>query len=72
MRRKNGAISGEHLYAHFYEEGHEGIENIIVKIIDKTNIDEPITREGFWAYKLNLFQLFVPNGLNIRGFLQYI
>ena len=37
-------ISGEHLYAHFYEEGHEGIENMIVKIIDKTNINEPTTR----------------------------
>ena len=59
-------ISGEHLYAHFYEEGHEGIENMAVKIIDKTNINEPTTREEFWAYKLNLF---VPNGLNIRDFL---
>ena len=32
-------ISGEHLYAHFYEEGHEGIENRTVKIIDKTNVN---------------------------------
>ena len=38
-------MSGGHLYAHFYEEGHEGIENMIVKIIDKTNINEPTTRE---------------------------
>ena len=54
------------MYAHFYEEGHEGIENMTVKIIDKTNINEPTIREGFWAYKLNSF---VPNGLNIRDFL---
>ena len=59
-------ISGEHLYAHFYEEGHEGIESMAVKIIDKMNINEPTIREGFGAYKLNPF---VPNGLNIRDFL---
>ena len=59
-------IPGEHLCAHFYEEGHEGIENMDVRIIDKTNINEPATREGFWAYKLNSF---VTNGLNIRDFL---
>ena len=37
---------------------------MVVKIIDKTNINEP--REGFLVYKLNSF---VPNGLNIREFL---
>ena len=39
---------------------------MIAKIIDKTNINEPATREGFWAYKLNSF---APNGLDIRDFL---
>ena len=58
-------ISGEHLYAHFYEEGHESIENMIVKIIDKTSINELTIRKGFWAYKLSSF---VPNGLNIMDF----
>ena len=62
-------ISGEHLYAHFYEEGREGIENMAVKIIDKTSINEPTTRERFWTYKLNSF---VPNGLNFRDFLIYL
>ena len=37
-----------------------------VKIIDKTNVNEPINKEGFWAYKLKSF---VPNGLNFRDFL---
>ena len=64
--RDKWGISGEHLCAHFYEEEHEGIENMIVKIIDKTDINEPTTREGFWAYKLKSFVL---NGLNVRGFL---
>ena len=52
-----------------WQEGHEGIENMIVKIIDKTNINEPTTREGFWAYRLNSF---APNSLNIGDFLWYI
>ena len=46
------------LDAHFYEEGHRGILDISVKIIDKTNANEPTNREGFWAYKLKSF---VPN-----------
>ena len=29
---------GEHLYAHFYEEGHKGIEDIQEKIIDRTDV----------------------------------
>ena len=31
-------IAGEHLYTHFYEEGHKGIEDIQVKIIDRTDV----------------------------------
>ena len=34
-------IAGEHLYAHFLEEGHKGIEDIQVKIIDRTNVNDP-------------------------------
>ena len=38
---------------------------ICVKIIDKTDINEPTKREGFGAYKLNSF---TPQGLNQRDF----
>ena len=38
---------------------------MLVKIIDKTDISNPVKREAFWAYKLNSF---VPSGLNIRDF----
>ena len=48
-------MASEHFYPHFFEEGHRGIEDILVTIIDKTNVNEPTQREGFWAYKLNLF-----------------
>ena len=61
-------LPGEHLYAHFYEEGHRGILDMSVKITDKTNVKEPTKREGFWAYRLKLF---VPNGLNLREFLYF-
>ena len=37
---------------HFLEAGHKGIEDMRVMIIDKTNVNEPTNREGFWAYKL--------------------
>ena len=61
-----GRMAGEHLYAHYFEMGHRGIEEMLVTIIDKTNINEPTQREGFWAYKLNSF---MPHGLNQRDFL---
>ena len=52
-------IAGEHLYAHFFESGHNGLEDVRV----------PTTREGLWAYKLDSF---IPRGLNItkRFFVQ--
>ena len=34
-------ISGKHLYAHFHEEGHKGIEDIQVKVIDRTDVNDP-------------------------------
>jgi hypothetical protein len=46
-------MAGEHLYAHFCYQGHNGMQDVKVKIIDKTNVACPTQREGFWAYKLN-------------------
>ena len=40
-------IAGEHLYSHFLEAGHKGIVDMRVKIIDKTNVNDPTNREGF-------------------------
>ena len=51
---------------HFFNNGHNGLEDVQVKIIDKTNVNDPTTREGFWAYKLDSF---IPRGLNMRDFL---
>ena len=58
-------MAGEHLYAHFFGEEHEGLADLRVIIIDKTNMNDPTQREAFWAYNLDTF---VPKGLNVRDF----
>ena len=58
-------IPGEHFYAHFYEDGHEGIKDILVKIVDRTDVSDQTKREGFCAHKLDCF---VSKGLNLRDF----
>ena len=42
-----------------------GIKDMLIKIVDRTNVSEPTKRGGFWAYK---FDSFVPKGLNLRDF----
>ena len=56
-------IVGEHLYANFHEEGHMGIEDIQIEMINHMDINYPMCREGFWTYKLDTFVL---KGLNLR------
>ena len=41
---------------------------MVTKIIDRTNVNEPTNREGFWAYKLKSF---VPKGWNVSDFLWF-
>ena len=42
---------------------HQGLDHVVVKIIDKTVVSGLLEREGFWAYILNSF---VPYALNLR------
>ena len=56
-------ICGEHLSAHFFEEGHLGLEDWEVQIIDVTDKRDTKNRESIWAEKINGF---VPLGLNVR------
>ena len=60
--RGQRGICGEHLYSHFFSKGHSGLTNVSVQIIDKTDIRDPTTGEGFWTHKLKCF---TPLGLNI-------
>ena len=53
MAEDKGEYQGN-IYMHiFVKEGHRGIEDIVVKVIDKTNVKEPTQREGFLTYKLS-------------------
>ena len=38
---------------------------MLVKIVDKIDVLEPLEGEGLWAHKLNKH---VPSGLNLYGF----
>ena len=55
-------ICGKHLYAHFFEEGHFGLEDLEVQIIDVTDKRDTTKRESFGAEKINSF---VPLGINV-------
>ena len=57
-------VQQAHFHHHFCEEGHHGIEDWSIKLIDQAD-DLPGVRlkEAFWQHKLNTF---VPNGLNER------
>ena len=39
-------VPGKHLYKRFFEDGHEELKDMIVKIIDKTNVSDPTNRES--------------------------
>ena len=56
-------ICGKHLYSHFYTEGHLGIKDLSVMIIDVTNVNNLTERESFWMEKLCTYIL---TGLNVR------
>ena len=64
MIKVRGEFQGN-IYSHFFSNGPEGVNDMTVLIIDKTDVKEPTRREAFWAYKLNSF---VPRGLNLRDF----
>ena len=56
-------ICGKHLYSHFYTEGHSGIKDFSVQVIDVTDVNNPTERESFWIEKLKTY---IPMGLNVR------
>ena len=48
-------LSGQHLYEHFFEEGHSGLNDFRAQIIDVTDVNKPTERESFWIEKLNTY-----------------
>ena len=52
----------EKFHHHFCQEGHKGIEDWEVILIDSANTEKSLrSKELFWQYKL---QTFHPDGLN--------
>ena len=48
-RRSKGYSRGAFVCP-FFEEGHAGLADVEVIIIDKTNVNNPTERKGIWAY----------------------
>ena len=54
------------LYRHFWSEGHNGLSDMSVQLIDRVNGEELLReKEGQWAYRLNTLD---PHGLNDNDF----
>jgi len=55
------------LYKHFSEDGHNGLRDVKIQLIDRVNGEEELRdKEGQWAYKLNTLR---PYGLNDNDFI---
>lgn len=54
------------LYKHFWSDGHSGLDDMNIQLIDRVNGEEELRdKEGQWAYKLNTLS---PYGLNDNDF----
>ena len=54
------------LYQHFWSEGHNGLSDMKIQLIDRVNGEEQLReKEGQWAYRLNTLD---PHGLNDNDF----
>ena len=54
------------IYKHFNSDGHQGLDDLSVQLIDRVNRpEELLNKEGEWAYKLKTIW---PNGLNESDF----
>ena len=54
------------LYRHFCSEGHSGLSDIQIQLIDRVNGEDQLwEKEGQWAYRLRTLD---PNGLNDNDF----
>lgn len=54
------------IYKHFFSDGHQGLQDLNVQLIDRVNKKENlIDKEGQWAYQLRSLR---PSGLNESNF----
>ena len=53
----------EHLYQHFYSDGHNGfLKDVKIMLISKTDCKDPKNRENYWV---RTFKMLAPDGLKI-------
>ena len=58
--------SDDLLYRHFCGEGHSGLKDVRIQLIDWVNGEDKLReKEGQWAYRLKTLY---PNGLNDNDF----
>ena len=59
-----GTCMQQHLFEHFYEEGHHSLlEDVSVTLIGKTDLSNPLQRQNYWRSTLKTM---APWGLNFK------
>ena len=61
--RGERGIPGEHLYAHFFEEGHAGLADVEVMIVDRTNVNDPAGKRRFLGVQIRYLY---PEGIEYK------
>ena len=62
-----GICMQQQLFEHFSEEGHcSFLEDISIKLIDKTDPSNPLQRENYWR---SILKTMTPCGLNVEELL---
>ena len=63
--QRNESCMQQHLYEHFYCEGHNGfLENVSISLINKTDGFQPKKMENYW---LKTTKTLAPLGFNIES-----
>ena len=66
MLRWAEKVADDLFYRHFCNEGHSGLSDMKIQLIDRVNGEEQMReKEGQWAYRLKTLN---PNGLNDNDF----
>ena len=59
-------VADDLLYRHFCSEGHSGLSDVKIQLIDRVNGEEQLReKEGEWVYRLKTLD---PNGVNDNDF----
>ena len=63
--QRNESCMQQHLYKHFYSEGHNGfLENVSISLIDETDRFQPKKREN---YSMRTLKTLASLGINVEN-----